>query len=138
MKFEEWEAKAKAEETTINSIDTGPMLNENDPFERQLIKMVQTNRKKRADYSGTKDPWQNFYDSAYQVGRTAGESCEVLIATKQSRLRNLLQNHFKYDNEFIPNNEPIVDTLLDRAVYSVIAMALWAEDGYVSKHNDEA
>lgn len=101
---------------------------END-FEAVLIKMVETSRAKRKDYAGDKHPWQNFYDSAYQLSNTAGHSVEALIATKQARLRVLLPDHWDGDSGG-PANEPIVDSLLDRAVYAVIAICLWNEGGY--------
>jgi hypothetical protein len=100
---------------------------END-FEAVLIKMVQTSRAKRKDYAGDDHPWQNFYDSGYQIGLTAGHSVEQLIATKQARLRVLLPKH--WNGGALVANEPIEDTLLDRAVYGVIALCLWNEDGY--------
>ncbi len=102
-------------------------LDDTDPFEAVLIKAVVINRLKRKDYAG--DGWwsQNFYDSAYQVNSTAGMSCETLIATKQSRLRVLLQPGVK------PKNEAVEDTLLDRFVYSGISLGLWSEGGYKPK-----
>lgn len=102
-------------------------LNPEDPFNAVIIDMVRKNREKRADYAGN-DWWtQNFYDSAYQNNSTAGESCENLIATKQSRLRVLMKPGRK------PHNEPVEDTLLDRAVYSVISVGLYREGGYDRK-----
>jgi hypothetical protein len=95
-----------------------------DPFERVLIEMVTLNRLKRADYAGD-DKWTaNFYDSAYQTNTTAGHACELLLSTKASRLRTLL----KPGRE--PKNEPVRDTLRDRAVYSAIAVGIWDEGGY--------
>jgi len=103
-------------------------LDPNDAFEAVLIKMVETSRAKRKDYAGEDHPWQNFYDSGYQLGLTAGHSVEQLIATKQARLRVLLPAHWKDGAGAV--NEGIEDTLLDRAVYSVIAICLWNEGGY--------
>lgn len=110
-------------------------LDPSNDFEAVLIKMVETSRKKRADYAGEGEddhPWQNFYDSAYQLGLTAGHSVETLIGTKQARLRVLLPGMWKAvgKDSGVPKNEPIEDTLLDRAVYSVIAVCLWNEGGY--------
>lgn len=116
-------------------------LDPNNPFELVLIKMVETHRKKSADYAGTGsgvNPNQNFYDVGYQLSHTAGESCENLIAVKQARLRVLLGQMWK-DMESRgmkssgPQNESIDDTLLDRAVYAVIALTLWNEGGYHNK-----
>lgn len=105
------------------------ILTPKDPFEAIIIKMVETNRKKRKDYAGDNpNPFQNFYDSSNQVGLSPGASCEVLIGTKQARLKTLLPRY--WDGFDGPQNEPIEDTLLDRAVYSVIALCIWAQGGY--------
>lgn len=99
-----------------------------DPFDSVIIEMIRTNRKKRADYAG-EDWWtQNFYDTAYQTGTTAGIACENHISTKQSRLRTLFKSLKR-----APKNETIEDTLMDRAVYSVISVGLWREGGYDEK-----
>ena len=97
-------------------------------FEAVMIAMVQKHREKSADYCGDEHPNQNFYDSARQLAMTGGHSVEQLIATKQARLRILLPKFWK--DEDGPTNEGIEDTLLDRAVYSVIAITIWKEGGY--------
>jgi len=104
-------------------------LDPDNAFEAVLIQMVETHRKKAKDYAGSGHPNQNFYDSAYQLGLTGGHSVEALIATKQARLRVLLPE-FWADASAAPQNEGIEDTLLDRAVYAVIALTIWNEDGY--------
>lgn len=98
------------------------------PFEAILIRMTQVHRQKKHDYAGDSHPNQNFYDSAYQIGLTGGHSVEQLIATKQARLRVLLP--MLWNESGRPLNEGIADTLLDRAVYSVIALTLFDEGGY--------
>lgn len=103
-------------------------LDPDNDFEAVLIKMVETHRKTAKDYAGNDHPNQNFYDSSYQLGQTGGHSVEGLIATKQARLRVLLPNHWSGKGK--PQNEGIEDTLLDRAVYSVIALTIWNEGGY--------
>jgi hypothetical protein len=109
-------------------------LDPDNPFEAILIQMVETHRKKAKDYAGDGHPNQNFYDSAYQLGLTGGHSVETLIATKQARLRVLLPE-FWNNPDAKPANEGIEDTLLDRAVYSVIAMTIWNEHGYERESN---
>lgn len=104
-------------------------LDPEEPFDAILIKMLQTHRSKRQDYAGDDHPNQNFYDSAYQLGLTGGHSVEALLATKAARLRVLLPKLWKNRNSK-PSNEGIEDTLLDRAVYSVIALTIWDEGGY--------
>lgn len=101
-------------------------LDLDDPFDQIIKDMVVTNRKKRADYAGDSHWLQNFYDTAYQLSGTGGQSCELLIATKQARLRVLLDPKSNRS----PANEAIEDTLLDRAVYSVLAVGLYREHGY--------
>lgn len=105
-------------------------LNSNNAFESTLIKMVEMHRKKALDYAGQDHPNQNFYDTAYQLTLTGGHSVEALISTKQARLRVLLPGH--WGSGLHAANEGIEDTLLDRAVYSVIALTLWDEGGYDS------
>lgn len=104
-------------------------LNPSNAFEAVLIQMVEMHRKKAADYAGDAHPNSNFYNSGQQLGLTGGHACEVLIATKQARLRVLLPKFWGQEGSG-PVNEGIDDTLLDRAVYSVIALTIWNEAGY--------
>lgn len=106
------------------------ILNQNSAFECILAEMASVHRRKAKDYAGSAHPNQNFYDSASQTDLTAGHSVEVLIATKQARLKVLLPS-FWTDNSTTPANESIYDTLLDRAVYAVIALTIWNEQGYI-------
>lgn len=116
-------------------------LNPDDPFEAILIKMVETNRRKRADYAGNDHFLANFYNSARQLRLTPGHSVEQLIATKQARLNVLLPRLWGFASNFpmadsAPMNESIDDTLLDRAVYAVLALCIWNESGYVTWPDD--
>jgi len=106
------------------------ILNQDNAFERILAEMVSVHRRKVKDYAGSAHPNENFYDSANQTGLTAGHSVETLIATKQARLKVLLPNYWTSNNA-TPANESIYDTLLDRAVYAVIALTIWNEQGYI-------
>lgn len=112
-------------------IDPANVLDPDDDFERLLLEAVKTHRAKRADYAGDDHPNQNFYDTAYQLSNTAGHSVETLIATKQARLRILLPRLWK-DATATPSNESIRDSLLDRFVYSGIALGIFDEGGYTS------
>lgn len=108
------------------------VLDPDNAFEWAVARMVETHRRKSKDYAGEGedvDPYQNFVDSAYQLSLTPGESVENLIATKQARLRVLLPKFYQ-NPETDPANEPIADTLLDRAVYAVIGLVLWQEGQY--------
>ncbi len=93
-------------------------LDPDDPFEAVLIEMVQVNRKKRASYtSAGSSPWENFDRAEDQVQIPDGAGIEYMIATKQARLRALASRGGKTEYE------SVVDTKLDRAVYSIIAYA---------------
>lgn len=101
-------------------------LNESDPFDRVLIKMLRMNRKKRLDYAADGDPFSNFRDSAYNLGaENYGplEAAYQLLLTKVARLRSLRVNGRLND----PQNESVEDTWLDLAVYAVICLALFQE-----------
>jgi hypothetical protein len=103
-----------------------------DPFESILIKMVETHRRKRQDYSGDFGPLSNFEDTGRQLQLTAGHAVEALIATKQARLRVLLPKLWR-NGSHTPANESILDTLMDRAVYAVLAAEIWNDGGYYTK-----
>lgn len=107
----------------IDLDDTGVALNPNDPFERVIMDMVATNRRKRADYAVDGNPWSNFDDTANALGIdgfTPVDSVNFNIEQKSARLRSLRKNGRMQD----PRNESVTDTYLDRAVYSVIALAM--------------
>jgi len=92
-------------------------------IEKVLDHITQTFVSKNADYSADADGWRSSFDDiARQCGISATEAANTLIAVKQARLRALQANGRA------PANEAIEDTLLDRAVYSVLALALWQED----------
>jgi hypothetical protein len=95
-----------------------------DPIGSILIKMYEVNKSKREDYTGDRGLFANFIESGEQVGIPAGQGIEYMISTKQSRLKGLLRPGIK------PNNESVEDTLLDRAVYSVIALAAYKSGLY--------
>lgn len=95
-----------------------------DPFDAGLDEIRELNHKKRGDYASDDSPWANFIDVGHQLGQPAGVSVEALIATKQSRLRHLLGSGRE------PNNESVRDSLIDRATYALIAVAMWDEGLY--------
>ncbi len=96
----------------------GLLLDPNDPFEATLIDMVTVNRAKRHDYTQEgSSPWDNFDGVEQGLGLPAGTSTDVLIATKMHRKKALATR------EGEPRNEALEDTLLDLAVYAVIAYA---------------
>ena len=100
---------------------------ETDPIGAILLEMYEVNKSKRADYTGDRGIFANFEESGDQVGIAAGKGIEYMIATKQSRLKGLMRPGVK------PNNESVEDTLLDRAVYSVLAVCAYANGLYEDK-----
>lgn len=97
----------------------GDALSESDPFDAVVSEIQALNHRKRSDYASEADIFSNFKDAGRQLGLTAGHAVELHVATKQSRLRQLLGTARE------PNNESIRDSLIDRAVYALISVALW-------------
>lgn len=98
-------------------------LDPDDPFDSAVIKLVAMNRKKRADYAADSDWASNFRDVSGNLamqGFGPAESAYVLLLTKVARLRSLRLNGRMDD----PNNESVLDTYLDLAVYAIIVFAL--------------
>ena len=85
-------------------------------FEVAMAKILDMHRRKKQDYTHSGE-FDNFVDSANAAGVSVAQSIEVMIATKESRRQNL-ENTGK-----APVNESVEDTLLDRAVYSIIRYA---------------
>lgn len=88
-----------------------------DEFEQALEKIREIHDKKRRDYSAKDNRYSNFEFAAKAAGVDTSKTFEVLIGIKQARLVELTQPGR------VCYNEPIEDTLLDRAVYSVLAYA---------------
>lgn len=102
-----------------------------DPIGSILLNMYEVNLSKRADYTGDRGIFANFIEVGEQVNITAGQAIEAMIQTKQSRLRGLLRPGVT------PKNESVLDTLLDRAVYAVIATAAHKDGLYNATQADE-
>lgn len=83
-------------------------------FERAMKMIYEMHHKKAADYTSNGE-FDNFIESAEDAGVSTEQSIEVLIGTKQSRLKSLRNRP--------PVNESKFDTYFDRAVYCIIAMA---------------
>lgn len=97
-------------------------LDPNDPFERVLIDIVATNRKKRADYALDGSPFSNFEFTSEVMGFTSVEGSAVFnVAQKLARLSSLNRNRRK------PQNETVEDTYLDMACYAIIAYAIYKD-----------
>jgi len=102
-------------------------LDPHDPFDAALIPIVQTNRRKRADYARDGDPFSSFRTSSSLIGLDGFGPVEAAlfnITQKLSRLKSLRENGRMDD----PQNEAVADTYLDLAVYGVLCYALALED----------
>ncbi len=101
------------------SVDFDPA----DPFERVLLLIAETARRKRADYALDNDPYSTFRDTSLMLGLDgfcAVESALFNVLQRLARLRSLRRNGRMAD----PANETVEDTYLDLATYACIAAAL--------------
>lgn len=111
-------------------------LDRNDPFERVLIDIVDTNRRKRKDYAADGDPFSNFTLTSELLGLDgfdAVESALFNVCQKLARLKALRING-RMDN---PENESVADTYLDLAVYAVITYAIYRQALHTAAQADE-
>src|SRR4051795_4846449 len=84
-----------------------------------LSRMIAVSSKKRNDYSGS-GPWENFQNTASFFGFPKWMSAIFNCVQKLERVRTLS------DGREI-KNEPLEDTLLDNANYSLLAYAMYLE-----------
>jgi hypothetical protein len=89
-----------------------------------LLEVAKMHAGKGKDYSTEDDPHSNFRRAADQLGTGAWHQAEALIAIKQARLREL----YPWRTDKTATYESLRDTLLDRAVYSVIALCLFDDE----------
>ena len=87
-----------------------------------LDDMRDLHNRKNAGYAGqSNDPWTNFRECEL-FGITSADGVITRMGDKWSRLRSLWHNP---KNEQV--NEPITDTLMDLAAYSLILVCLLQE-----------
>jgi hypothetical protein len=98
-------------------------LDPNDPFEKQLIAIVETNRRKRKDYALDGDPFSNFRMTSDLLGIPGFGPTEAALFNV---IQKLIRLHSLRKNGRIHNtaNESVIDTYLDAAVYTVITYAI--------------
>lgn len=101
------------------------ILDENDPVERALLKIAALNRKKRADYAHDDDIFSNFAATAEFAGfEVKWMSALFNCQQKLSRIASLRANGRLTETA----NESVMDSLLDNAVYAVIALGIAEDD----------
>lgn len=100
------------------------VLNEADPIERQLARMVRMLRKKQAMYATRDDVFHNFNQIAAATGQHPLVVCETLLQKHGSVVtdvtRVVARDHAILERE--PHHD---DAYGDRAVYATIAAALY-------------
>lgn len=95
------------------------VLDPNDEFEARIIEMVRINRRKRHDYAGGANPYQNFDRNAASLGIEGYgplEDCLSMITRKIGRITNLRGRE--------PQNETVLDSWLDLAVYAALGYGI--------------
>lgn len=101
------------------------VLDPTSDFERALIDMVKTARKKRADYASDSDEFSNFRDQADFAGfESPALAALYQVVSKLTRIKALRKNGRMAETA----NEAVDDTFLDIAVYAVLAHAMWLRD----------
>lgn len=99
-------------------------LDQNDPFEAALVAIVEVNRRKRADYALDGDPFTNFDATARFLSIPRWMSAHFNVVQKMARIQALWANGRMADTK----NESVGDTVLDAAVYGIIAYAIYLHD----------
>ena len=109
--------------TTMTTLDP------NDPFDAVIIQIVETNRRKRADYARDGDVFSNFKTSSALLGIAGfgpADAALFNIAQKLARLQSLRTNGRMHDTA----NETVVAALpsaLQRSSANVSMMS-WPAD----------
>ncbi len=86
-------------------------------FYELLVQMGRIHSKKNRDYTSI-HPLENFFRVAMNVGISPENVVEVMVATKSARIKSLLEEGVD------PQNESLLDSYLDRAVYSILGAAI--------------
>jgi hypothetical protein len=113
------------------------MLDPRSEFERALMSLVKTHREKSKGYGSESDPFQNFLDNSWMNSVSPLLACEILLNKHQSFLRQWRARTHNTAvvtaTEMVPHTDGSDDAMLDRAVYSVIALCLYNRE----VHNSE-
>lgn len=83
-------------------------------FDKAIEKIVAMHEAKASDYTKSSE-FENFEHSAKAAGVSVLQAIDILVSTKEARIISLRGR--------LHRNESIIDTYLDRAVYSIIAYA---------------
>lgn len=87
-----------------------------------IANISEMNERKRADYASAEDIFSNFKEAGAEAGVSAQTVVNVLMGVKNARIRQLEASGRA------PENEALIDSYLDRAVYGVIGYAMKLEE----------
>jgi len=93
-----------------------------DPFDNAIFQIIKTAERKRADYASKAAPFSNFEFTASYFGLRIYQSADFNELQKLARLRELNQPGME------PINEPVMDSYLDKAVFAVLAYAMYLQE----------
>ncbi len=99
----------------------GKTLHGHPQFYDLLQKMAELHSRKNHDYAGSENPLRNFY-KCKEMGISPFKGIMVRLSDKWSRLESFLKQ-----GVLEVKDESIKDTLMDSAVYSLLAMILFDE-----------
>lgn len=86
-----------------------------------LIKIADLHSRKNHDYAGAGDPLRNFH-KCEAMGFSAFEGVMIRLTDKWSRLESFMKQ-----GVMTVKDESVIDTLMDNAVYSLLAILLHEE-----------
>ena len=90
-------------------------------FDELILKMKEMHAKKNKDYSGSMD--LSNLKACEELGISPYVGVCIRLSDKHSRLCNLIKNGLKSEVE----DEKIEDTLMDIAIYAILAIILYEE-----------
>ena len=96
-------------------------LSLDDAFDSAIFQIIKTAERKRADYASKAAPFSNFEFTAAYFGLRSYQSADFNELQKLARLRELNMPGVE------PTNEPVMDSYLDKAVFAVLAFAMYLQ-----------
>jgi hypothetical protein len=106
---------------TVVDADKTVVLDRRSPdiFIQALIRIHDIAALKKADYSPGPDRWTNFNATGEYIDQPNYVAADFLERLKLSRAKELRNGN--------PTNEALLDTYLDKAVYAVLALAMFMD-----------
>jgi len=92
-------------------------LDPNDEFEAILLEILQMHRKKSKDYGSNEDPYANV-SASREFGVQPWVGALIRENDKTTRIKSFIKKRALA-------NESLEDSLIDKAVYSIIALLLY-------------